>query len=95
MVSKIRRGTVVILPEAEKTFFIIPSHMGKGIEKTKIKKRKNTGPWWITFVILATEEAEVRRIEASPGQIICETPPQKNCHKKSAARVAQTVKTPI
>jgi hypothetical protein len=33
------------------------------------------GRQWLTPVILATQEAEIRRIEAQsqPGQIVCET----------------------
>jgi hypothetical protein len=30
--------------------------------KKKKKKTNFTGRWWLTFVILATQEAEIRRI---------------------------------
>jgi hypothetical protein len=37
------------------------------------------GRWWLTPVILATQEAEIRRIEirSQPGQIVHETLSQK------------------
>jgi hypothetical protein len=40
------------------------------------------GHWWLTPVILATQEAEVRRIEvrSQPRQIVCET---LSCQKPS------------
>jgi hypothetical protein len=35
--------------------------------------------WWLTPVILAIQEAEIRRLEARPGKyIVCETLSQKN-----------------
>jgi hypothetical protein len=50
----------------------------KTIQKTRIgKKRKRKGArcWWLTPVILATQGAEIRRIEvrSQPRQIVCET----------------------
>jgi hypothetical protein len=45
-------------------------------------------------VILATQEAEIRRIavQSQPGQIVCETLSQKKQnHKKRAGGVAQGV----
>jgi hypothetical protein len=38
--------------------------------------KKKAGIWWLTPVILAAWEAEIRRIrvEGQLGQIICETP---------------------
>jgi hypothetical protein len=39
----------------------------------KLKRRENTRPWWLTPVILATQEAEIKRIavRSQPGQIVC------------------------
>jgi hypothetical protein len=39
------------------------------------KKKVLAGHWWLTSVILATQEAEISRIEvqSQPGQIACET----------------------
>jgi hypothetical protein len=46
---------------------------------------------WLTPVILATQEAEIRRIMAQshPGQIVHETLSQKTLHKNRAGGVAQ------
>jgi hypothetical protein len=40
--------------------------------------------WWLTSVILATQEAEIRRIEvqSQPRQIVCETLSKKKKKKK-------------
>jgi hypothetical protein len=49
---------------------------------------------WLTPVILATEEAEIRRIvvQNHPGQIVHKTPSQKYLtHKKRAGGVAQGI----
>jgi hypothetical protein len=42
-------------------------------------------------VILATQEAEIRRImvQSQPGQIVCKTLSQKTLHKNRAGGVAQ------
>jgi hypothetical protein len=39
-----------------------------------------TRPWWLTPVIIATQEAEIRRIaiQSQPRQIVCETLSRKN-----------------
>jgi hypothetical protein len=44
-------------------------------------------------VILATQEAEIRRIKvwSQPGQIVCKSLSQKQQHKKRAGGVAQGV----
>jgi hypothetical protein len=42
-------------------------------------------------IILATQEAEIRRIvvQSQPGQIVLQDPISKNLHKSRAGRVAQ------
>jgi hypothetical protein len=47
----------------------------------------------LTPVILATQEAQIRRIAVrrQPGQIVCETLSQKKPSQKWASRVAQGV----
>jgi hypothetical protein len=40
-----------------------------------IKKYLKSQGQWLTPVILAKQEAEIRRIEASLGQIVCEILP--------------------
>jgi hypothetical protein len=46
---------------------------------------------WLTPVILATQEAEIRRIWSQPGQTVCETLACKNLSQKKAAGVAQGI----
>jgi hypothetical protein len=48
------------------------------------KVRNPAGPWWLTPIILATQEAENRKITVSsqPRQIVCETLCQKNTSQK-------------
>jgi hypothetical protein len=47
-------------------------------------RNKGAGCWWLTPVILATQEAEIRGITvwSQPGQIVHETQSQKTHHKK-------------
>jgi hypothetical protein len=49
-----------------------------------LKNDKQAGCWWLTSVILATQEAEIRRImvRSQPGQIVHETLSQKKKRKK-------------
>jgi hypothetical protein len=44
-----------------------------------IMQKIHAGYWWLTPVILATQEAEIRRImvRSQPGQIVCEILSQK------------------
>jgi hypothetical protein len=52
-----------------------------------------TGHWWLTPVILAPQEAEIRRIEmqSQPKQIVHETLSQKNPSRKRASGMSQGV----
>jgi hypothetical protein len=47
-------------------------------------KGRRTGCWWLTPVILATQEAEIRRIvvPSQSGSIVLKTLSQKTLHKK-------------
>jgi hypothetical protein len=47
--------------------------------------------WWLTLVILATQEAEIRSITvgSQSRQIVCETLSQKSPSQNRAGRVAQ------
>jgi hypothetical protein len=52
------------------------------------------GCWWLMLVSLATQEAEIRRIEveSQSGQIVLETLSQKYLTQNRAGRVAQVLK---
>jgi hypothetical protein len=56
-------------------------------------KNKEAGCWWLTPIILATQEAEIRRIMvgSQPRQIVYETLSQKSPSQKRAGGVAQGV----
>jgi hypothetical protein len=56
-----------------------------------IKWLLRTGCWWLTPVILATHEAEIRRlvVQSQPGKIVYETLSQKTLHKNRTGVVAQ------
>jgi hypothetical protein len=49
--------------------------------------------WWLTPVILATQEAEIRRIriQSQPRQIVCKTLSRKCTSQEKADGVAQGV----
>jgi hypothetical protein len=58
------------------------------------KSAKVAGRWWLTPVILVTQEAEIRRItvQSQPGQIVyISFYLEKTHHKKRAGGVAQGV----
>jgi hypothetical protein len=64
-----------------------------------VKKKENTGIWSLTAVILATQEAEIRRIMvlSQPRQILCETLSWKIPSQKrwwSGSRCRTWVQTP-
>jgi hypothetical protein len=50
--------------------------------------------WWLTPLILATQEAGIRRItvRSQPGQIVCETLSGKNTSQKSGGRLEEWLK---
>jgi hypothetical protein len=56
----------------------------KQSSKPHTKPRESNGHQWLMPVILATQEAEIRRIMVGslPGQIVCETLSQKNPSQK-------------
>jgi hypothetical protein len=61
------------------------------LQKKRKEEKKRAGHRWLTPVILATQEAEIRRITvpSQPAQIVCETLSQKNPSQKRAGGVAQ------
>jgi hypothetical protein len=63
------------------------------LSPTQAEMKAPAGRQWLTSVIPATQEAEIRRIEAQnqPGQIVRETLSWKYPSQKRAGRVAQGV----
>jgi hypothetical protein len=62
-----------------------PAWAIQGYSGLKIKRAEGARRWWFMPVILATEEAEIRRIvvRSQPRQIVCETLSRKKIlHKK-------------
>jgi hypothetical protein len=60
----------------------------------KVKRAMKPGCWWLMPVILATQEAEIRRtVQSQPKQIVRETLSRKysSPKKKKAGGVAQGV----
>jgi hypothetical protein len=57
------------------------------------KKNNKSQALWLTPAILATQEAQIRRMEvrSQPGQIVYETLSGKNSSQKRAGGVAQGV----
>jgi hypothetical protein len=51
------------------------------------------GHWWLTLVILGTQEAEIRRtaVRSQPRQIVHETLSRKNPSQKRTGGVAQGI----
>jgi hypothetical protein len=57
------------------------------------QKKKFAKCWWLRPVILATQEAAIRRIkvQSHPGQIVLKTLSRKTLHKNRAGGVAEGV----
>jgi hypothetical protein len=69
-------------------------HVKIAVTTKKKKKRNFTAECqWLTPVHTSYSEAEIRRItiQSQPGQIVCETLPQKTPSQKWAGGVAQCV----
>jgi hypothetical protein len=63
------------------------------VVRSFLKKEKRAGCWWLMPIILATQEAEIRRIMVrnQPGQIVCETLSGKSLSQKRSGGVVQGV----
>jgi hypothetical protein len=59
-------------------------------KRNQTKPIASLGGWWLTLIILATQEAEIRRIvvQSQPREIVPEILSQKNPSKKKVSRVA-------
>jgi hypothetical protein len=71
-----------------------PNYSGGGDRRITVQDKpdqKLAGHHWLTPGILATQEAEIRRmvVQSQPGQIVHKTLSQKTLHKKRAGGVAQ------
>jgi hypothetical protein len=60
------------------------AHGDQSWDNVNIKKNGLVRHWWLTPVILVTQEVEIRRIVArnQPGQIVLETLSRKNPTQK-------------
>jgi hypothetical protein len=70
-----------------------PNYSGGGDRRITVQDKpdqKLAGHHWLTPGILATQEAEIRRmvVQSQPGQIVHKTLSQKTLHKKRAGGVA-------
>jgi hypothetical protein len=65
----------------------------EGGKKSTLEVVYFAGRWWLTHVILATQEAEIRRIEvqSQPRQIVLEPLSQKYSSQKRTSGVAWSV----
>jgi hypothetical protein len=54
------------------------------LQATGKKWTKKAGHWWLMSIILATQEAEIRRmvVQSQPRQIVLETLSQKKTYHK-------------